>query len=102
MNQFYKASEARKKMPVVSRPDLVAERNAQLSTHEVKALFSSAPTDSRVYFRRPDLSCYAVLSPKRVAELRSKRKLDAFLERERDSGIIIPTDTHDDPHREAK
>ena len=101
-HQFYKTSEARKKSPVVSRPDLVAKRNAELSREPAKVRFNALdpePTDNRIFFRRPDLSCYAVLTPGRVDELRKRKKLDAFLNRERESGVIIPTHAPDDPYR---
>ena len=101
-NQFYKNSEARKKSPVTSRPDLVAARNAELQQHIKTLRFSDLdknPTDSRIFFRRADLSCYAVLSPARVDELRRKHRLEKFLDAERESGIIIPTAALDDPYR---
>ncbi len=100
MNQFFKKSEAKKKSPVINRPDLVAQRNAELTKAQRKEFLDPVPTDSRVFFRRPDLSCYAVLSMTRIAELRKLRMLDVVLNREKNSLIIIPTETHDDPHRD--
>ena len=57
-------------------------------------------TDSRIFFRRPDLSCYAVLSKPRYELLRKRGKLDAWLKKQKRSGVIIPTDAIDDPHRD--
>lgn len=102
LNGFYNPKTAREKSPAVSRPDLVAERNAASvysvadparspvikSTADIRAL---DPTDTRIKCFRPNGTCYAVVSPLRWQELRDKKRLDKFLEEERDSGIVIDT-----------
>ncbi len=52
-------------------------------------------TDSRVFFRRPDESIYAVLPASRVKWLRRYHKLESFLKTERDSGVIITVNGND-------
>lgn len=84
---FYNSREARKTSPCVSRPDLVAARNAAL--HSPVPMFSAAPIDSRMKCFRPDGTCYAVLTPTRWRDLRSHSKLTAHLTRERESGVVI-------------
>jgi hypothetical protein len=95
---FWNKTEARKISPAVSRPDLVAERNAairgsgDLRPHERASVkLSRAPNDNRVHCYRPDGTKYAVLSPFRWAELRSEKCLESWLQRERESGVIITT-----------
>lgn len=102
---FYSTVEARKIASCISRPDLVTERNAALFSegykrpHERRSvLLSRVPADNRVHFYRPINhgdgtyscgSCYAVLSPERIAELRKEKQLDLWLDVQRDSGVII-------------
>ena len=99
---FYNPKLAREKSPVVSRPDLVAERNNMPyhvgenpahvpSIKTVNDILAKDKTDTRIKCYRTDGTCYAVLSVFRWTELRDKKKLEAFLEKERDSGIIIDT-----------
>jgi hypothetical protein len=49
----------------------------------------NSATDSRVFYRRPDETIYAVLPKSRVIYLRRYRKLEIFLKQQRDSGIIL-------------
>lgn len=105
LHGFYNQSEARKASPAVSRPDLVAARNAairgpaDLRPHERKPVqLSQAPMDSRIRFYRPVNdgkggyrlgSCYAILSLNRVAQLRKEKRLESWLHEQRESGVVI-------------
>jgi len=90
MNTFYKKSEARKVCPVISRPDLVAERNAEITTRQgVVDLYAKNRTDSRMISRRPDLSIYSIMSSFRWCELRKQGLLERYLRAERESGVIL-------------
>ena len=88
---FYKTAEARKKAPVISRPDLVRERNATIEQKRVlgRPLKPADGTDPRVRCYRPDGTCYAILSPAQWADLRKRRKLAGWLAQERESGIVL-------------
>jgi len=47
-------------------------------------------TDSRIKFRRPeDDSIYCILAPATFKRLNKANQLEAFLKKERDSGIVI-------------
>jgi len=51
---------------------------------------SQNETDCRIMFRRPeDDSIYCVLAPLTFKRLKKANELDAFLEKERASGIVI-------------
>jgi hypothetical protein len=96
VNGFWNKTEARKISPAVSRPDLVAARNApirgagDLRPHErAPIVLSRTPNDNRVFCYRPDGTCYAVLSPYQWQHLRDMKHLESWLTRERESGIVI-------------
>ena len=101
---FYRKSEARKVSPCVSRPDLVAARNAairgdgDLRPFERKPVkLDPRPIDSRVKFFRAINdpkgylvgSCYAVLSPTEFTFMRKNKTLEPWLESQRESGVVI-------------
>lgn len=47
-------------------------------------------TDNRIFFRRPDDdSIYAILSRSRFEKLRRRQQLTAFLNKQRESGVVI-------------
>ena len=110
LNGFYNPKTAREKSPVVSRPDLVAERNAAIASYSVADparvpyiknvadIRDREKTDTRVKCFRPNGTCYAVVSPLRWEELRAKKRLDSFLEHERDSGVILETERRLNKH----
>lgn len=99
---FYKPENA-KASAVVSRPDLVGKRNAQASDqysvtdNEAKRPAvtlsqlqrRSIQLDSRIRCYRPDGTCYAVVSPTQWAHLRETGKLAGWLDRQRESGVIL-------------
>jgi len=96
VNGFWNKTEARKLTPAIARPDLVAERNAairgagDLRPHErAPVKLSRAPNDNRIFCYRPDGTCYAVLSPHQWSTLRAEKRLEAWLQHERESGVIV-------------
>ncbi len=56
---------------------------------------NAAETDNRIFFRRPSGDIYAVLSSVNMARLRNKKELDTFLDKQRESGIILEFSEND-------
>lgn len=50
---------------------------------------SNNDTDSRIFFRRDDLSVYAVLQPSEMRALRQQRKLDVWLREQRELDVTV-------------
>ena len=46
-------------------------------------------TDTRVFFRRPDETIYAVLTMDSIRQLRKANSIVRFLAKEHDSGVVI-------------
>lgn len=60
-----------------------------MTTVHTIANMKGADTDSRVFFRRPDNSIYAILQPATLRQMRKQHCLERFLKRERNSGVVI-------------
>ena len=60
-----------------------------MSTVHTIANMKGEGTDSRVMFRRPDESIYAILGPDSIRGLKRRHELDAFLREQRNSGVVI-------------
>ena len=59
-----------------------------MTTHTIANILSEG-TDSRVFFRRPDETIYAILGPDRIRYLKRIHGLDKFLRQQRESGVVI-------------
>lgn len=99
---FYDPCEARKVAPVVSRPDLVAERNAQLlrplPSHNTDPSVPASVTlgkiasrgvDPRIRCYRTDGTCYAILGPSEWTAMRKQGRLQKWLDKQNKSGVVI-------------
>lgn len=59
-----------------------------MKTHTI-ANMQSEGTDSRVFFRRPDDSIYAIIGPAHLSRLRRARQLGNYLREQRELGVVI-------------